>query len=70
MTNLTVTDVYIIGLPIIFMLMMAEATVSQYQNKKYYKNKDTLYGGLVVENIPYEPHNQRGNIGATFFPYH
>jgi alkylglycerol monooxygenase len=52
MTNLTVTDVYIIGLPIIFMLMMAEATVSQYQNKKYYKNKDTLCtSGLVVGNI-------------------
>ena len=52
MTNLTVTDVYIIGLPIIFMLMMAEATVSQYQNKKYYKNKDTLCtSGLVAGNI-------------------
>ncbi len=52
MTNLTVTDVYIIGLPIIFMLMMAEATVSQYQNKKYYKNKDTLCtSGLVLGNI-------------------
>ena len=52
MTNLTVTDVYIIGLPIIFMLMMVEATVSQYQNKKYYKNKDTLCtSGLVVGNI-------------------
>ena len=52
MTNLTVTDVYVIGLPIIFMLMMAEATVSQYQNKKYYKNKDTLCtSGLVVGNI-------------------
>jgi sterol desaturase/sphingolipid hydroxylase (fatty acid hydroxylase superfamily) len=34
------------------MLMMAEATVSQYQNKKYYKNKDTLCtSGLVVGNI-------------------
>ena len=39
MTNLTVTDVYIIGLPIIFMLMMAEATVSQYQNKSITKTK-------------------------------
>ena len=52
MTNLTVTDVYAIGLPIIIAMMMLEALISQYQNKKYYKNKDTLCtSGLVAGNI-------------------
>ena len=52
MTELTVTDVYAIGLPIIIAMMMLEALISQYQNKKYYKNKDTLCtSGLVAGNI-------------------
>ena len=52
MTELTVTDVYEIGLPIIIAMMMLEALISQHQNKKYYKNKDTLCtSGLVAGNI-------------------
>ena len=52
MTEFTVTDVYAIGLPIIIAMMMLEALISQHQNKKYYKNKDTLCtSGLVAGNI-------------------
>ena len=70
MTNLTVTDVYIIGLPIIFMLMMAEATVSQYQNKKYYKNKDTLCtSGLVVGNILMSLTIKGASLALHFYLY-
>ncbi len=70
MTNLTVTDVYIIGLPIIFMLMMAEATASQYQNKKYYKNKDTLCtSGLVVGNILMSLTIKGASLALHFYLY-
>jgi alkylglycerol monooxygenase len=52
MTNLSVTDIYLVGLPIIFSMMLFEALVSQYQKRGYYQNKDTLCtSGLVVGNI-------------------
>tara|TARA_E500000081_G_scaffold17273_1_gene20988 strand:- start:11944 stop:12783 length:840 start_codon:yes stop_codon:yes gene_type:complete len=52
MTNLSVTDIYLVGLPIIFSMMLFEALVSQYQKRGYYQNKDTLCtSGLVAGNI-------------------
>ena len=52
MTNLSVTDIYLVGLPIIFSMMLFEALVSQYQKRGYYHNKDTLCtSGLVAGNI-------------------
>ena len=52
MTKLSVTDIYLVGLPIIFSMMLFEALVSQYQKRGYYQNKDTLCtSGLVAGNI-------------------
>ena len=52
MTNLSVTDIYLVGLPIIFSMMLFEALVSQFQRRGYYQNKDTLCtSGLVAGNI-------------------
>lgn len=52
MTNLSVTDIYLVGLPIIFSMMLFEALVSQYQKRGYYQNKDILCtSGLVAGNI-------------------
>ena len=52
MTNLTVNEVYAIGAPIVLAMIFAELLVSNWQNKKYYNQEDTLCTiGLLVGNI-------------------
>ena len=70
MTELTVTDVYAIGLPIIIAMMMLEALISQHQNKKYYKNKDTLCtSGLVAGNILVSLGQKGATLALHFYLY-
>jgi sterol desaturase/sphingolipid hydroxylase (fatty acid hydroxylase superfamily) len=52
LTNLTVNEVYAIGAPIVLAMIFAELLVSNWQNKKYYNQEDTLCTiGLLVGNI-------------------
>ena len=52
MTELTVTQVYAVGAPIILALIFAEALISNLQNASYYKKEDTLCTiGLLTGNI-------------------
>ena len=52
MTELTVTQVYAVGAPIILTLIFAEALISNLQNTSYYKKEDTLCTiGLLTGNI-------------------
>ena len=52
MTELTVTQVYAVGAPIILTLIFAEALISNLQNASYYKKEDTLCTiGLLTGNI-------------------
>ena len=52
MTNLTVTEVYAIGAPIVLAMIFAEALISNWQNRKYYKKEDTYCTvGLLAGNI-------------------
>ena len=52
MTNLTVTEVYAIGAPIVLAMIFAEALISNWQNRKYYKREDTYCTvGLLAGNI-------------------
>ena len=52
MTNLTVTEVYAIGAPIVLAMIFAEILVSNWQNKKYYTADDSLCTfGLLTGNI-------------------
>ena len=52
MTELTVTQVYAVGAPIILTLIFAEALISNLQNTSYYKKADTLCTiGLLTGNI-------------------
>ena len=52
MTNLIVNEVYAIGAPIVLAMIFAELLVSNWQNKKYYNQEDTLCTiGLLVGNI-------------------
>ena len=52
MTNLTVNEVYAIGAPTVLAMIFAELLVSNWQNKKYYNQEDTLCTiGLLVGNI-------------------
>ena len=52
MTNLTITEVYSIGLPIILAMILTEALISGLNEKSLYKNKDTLCtSGLLLGNI-------------------
>tara|TARA_B100001765_G_scaffold210267_1_gene171333 strand:+ start:189 stop:1034 length:846 start_codon:yes stop_codon:yes gene_type:complete len=52
MTGLTVTEVYAIGAPIVLAMIFAEALISNWQNRKYYKREDTYCTvGLLAGNI-------------------
>ena len=52
MTELTITEVYAIGLPIILAMILVETLISGFNKKSLYKNKDTLCtSGLLFGNI-------------------
>ena len=52
MTNLTVAEVYAIGLPIIYGMIALEAIFSTLANKSFYRLDDTLCtAGLLIGNI-------------------
>ena len=52
MTELTVNEVYAIGAPIVLIMIFVELLISNWQNKKYYNQEDTLCTiGLLVGNI-------------------
>ena len=52
MTGLTGTEVYAIGAPIVLAMIFAEALISNWQNRKYYKREDTYCTvGLLAGNI-------------------
>jgi len=52
MTNLTVAEVYAIGLPIIYGMIALEAIFSSVTNKSFYRLDDTLCtAGLLIGNI-------------------
>ena len=52
MTELTITEVYAIGLPIISAMILVETLISGFNKKSLYKNKDTLCtSGLLLGNI-------------------
>ena len=52
MTNLTVAEVYGIGLPIIYGMIALEAAFSALTNKSFYRLNDTLCtAGLLIGNI-------------------
>ena len=52
MTELTITEVYAIGLPIILAMILVETLISGLNRIPLYKNKDTLCtSGLLLGNI-------------------
>ncbi len=52
MTELTIAEVYAIGLPIILAMILVETSISGLNKKSLYKNKDTLCtSGLLLGNI-------------------
>lgn len=52
MINLTITEVYAIGLPIILAMILVETLISGLNKKSLYKYKDTLCtSGLLLGNI-------------------
>ena len=52
MTSLTVSEVYAIGLPIIYGMIALEAVFSSLSNKSFYRLDDTLCtAGLLIGNI-------------------
>ena len=52
MTNLSVSEVYAIGIPIVLAMIFVEILISNWQQKNYYKTQDTLCTiGLLAGNI-------------------
>ena len=52
MTELTIAEVYAIGLPIILAMILVETLISGLNKKSLYKNKDTLCtSGFLLGNI-------------------
>jgi alkylglycerol monooxygenase len=52
LTDLTVSQIYAIGAPIVLAMIFAEALISNWQNKTYYKQEDSFCTvGLLTGNI-------------------
>ena len=52
MIELTITEVYVIGAPIILAMIFMEVLISNWQNKSYYRKGDTYCtSGLLIGNI-------------------
>jgi len=52
LTNLSVSEVYVIGAPIVLAMIFVEILISNWQQKNYYKTQDTLCTiGLLAGNI-------------------
>ena len=52
MTSLSISDVYLVGVPIIVSLILLEVFISSWQSKSYYKKNDTWCTlGLLSGNI-------------------
>ena len=52
MTSLSISDVYLVGVPIIISLILIEVFISSWQSKSYYKTNDTWCTlGLLTGNI-------------------
>ena len=52
MTNLSVSEVYAIGVPIVLAMIFVEILISNWQQKNYYQTQDTLCTiGLLAGNI-------------------
>ena len=42
MTDLTIGDVYAVGVPIVLVIILIEVLVTNWRNQSYYKREDTL----------------------------
>ena len=52
MTDLTIGEVYAVGVPIVLVIIFTEVLITNWQNQSYYKREDTLCtAGLLVGNI-------------------
>ena len=70
MTELTITEVYAIGLPIILAMILVETLFSGLNKKSLYKNKDTLCtSGLLLGNILMSFAIKGATLGLHIFLY-
>ena len=70
MTELTITDVYAFGVPIILALILFEVCISNWQNKNYYNSGDTwCTSGLLFGNILMGFAIKGSIVGFHFFLY-
>ena len=70
MTELTITDVYAFGVPIILALILFEVLISNWQNKNYYNSGDTwCTSGLLFGNILMGFAIKGSIVGFHFFLY-
>ena len=70
MTELTITDVYAFGVPIILALILFEVLISNWQSKNYYSSGDTwCTSGLLFGNILMGFAIKGSIVGFHFFLY-
>ena len=70
MTELTITDVYAFGVPIILALILFEVLISNWQSKNYYNSGDTwCTSGLLFGNILMGFAIKGSIVGFHFFLY-
>ena len=70
MTELTITDVYAFGVPIILALILFEVLISNWNSKNYYKSGDTwCTSGLLFGNILMGFAIKGSIVGFHFFLY-
>ena len=70
MTELTITQVYAIGLPIILAMILVETLISVLNKKSLYKNKDTFCtSGLLFGNILMGLAIKGATLGLHIFLY-
>ena len=70
MTDLTVNQVYAIGAPIVLAMIIAEVLISNWQNKSYYKAKDSICTlGLLTGNIAMAFAIKGFALGLHFYLY-